>query len=201
MTSSSQRSIHALPLALMLVFTALWLCPGCASLGGTVAGTGGILPYPAWVRAGSHLVHEGADAALFGLGEVRGIRNVALARSTADNRARAELARLLDAFVVQWLLACTPGVAGSEAGPGSAQQATPESLLKWLVASNLTGVQIVEHYFHPNDGAVFSLARLEMSHMVQHLQASAQLPAPLKSCLVEACDGVFTKRERAAVAP
>ncbi len=174
--------------ARMLALTTLIALPatltGCTSLGGPVVGTGASLPYPSWVKEGTHLSRDAQDKALFGLGEVRGIRNVALARSTADNRARAELARLLDAFVVQWLKGC-PQPAESNAAQNQ------DVLLKLITASNLSGVQIVEHYFHPKDGAVFSLARLELSHMVQHLQLTPEVTSAVKTCLANSSEVAY----------
>lgn len=46
---------------------------------------------PEWVRQGTRAEGE----VYYGLGKVRGIRNRSLARSTADNRARAAVGRLL----------------------------------------------------------------------------------------------------------
>lgn len=174
----------------------LTFAASCATLGGTVAGSGPRVPYPGWVRSGSHF-GQGAEAkALFGLGEVRGIRNVALARATADNRARAELAQLLDGFVTQWLSACPLGAATGQETPGATLPQDQAVLVRLLTASNLSAVQIVEHYFHPNDGAVFSLARLELSHIEQHLQASADVPAPIKSCLAEHSASIYKRLQQ-----
>jgi hypothetical protein len=140
------------------------------------------VPFPAWVKQGTALGDtDGPNKAFYGLGEVRGIRNVALARATSDNRARAELARLLDGFVARWLKGC-PLPPGQSA----------EALMRLLTASSLSGVQIVEHYFHPDDGAVFSLARLDLSHVVQHLQL-ADIPTPVTKYLMDHSDEAFAR--------
>jgi len=172
-------------LALMLLVSASALA-GCASVGPALAPRQEAVPYPAWVKQGTALGGaDGQDKAFYGLGEVRGIRNVALARATADNRARAELARLLDAFVAQWLGNCPMP-------PGQ----TSEALMRLLTASSLSGVQIVEHYFHPDDGSVFSLARLDLSHVVQHLQLGADIPTPVKKYLMDHSDEAFGRMAR-----
>jgi hypothetical protein len=168
--------------ATVLLFALVIAQPGCASLGGPVAGTGPTMPYPAWVKAGSHLEPEGPDRGFMGLGAVRGIRNVALSRSTADNRARADLARLLDGFVAVWVQD-TPAV------PPADQAAT----VKLLTAISLSGVQMVEHYFHPDDGSVYSLAKLTLSHVVQHMQAQAELPHGIKKELARTSDGAYNR--------
>src|SRR5688572_13222560 len=52
---------------------------------------------PRWVTRGSVAV-AGDKRAFYGVGSASGIKEAALLRSTADNRARAELAKLLDTF-------------------------------------------------------------------------------------------------------
>ena len=78
--------------------------------------------YPQWVEDGS----QAKDDYIYGVGSASGIKNHALARMTADNRARAEIAK----------------------------QLSPTG------AATLNGVQIVDHWIHPLDGTIYSLARL-----------------------------------------
>lgn len=169
---------------------------GCAHTGGATAISD--VQYPPWVLRGSG-VGLGADQnsqAFFGVGQISGMRNVALARSTADNRARAELARALDDFYAQLLSAWAQEQSSSTATLGDSrtgirgnveqlakEQASPEQLIKTLSAAALPSVQIVEHWFHPEDGAVFSLARLELTQMRDNLARSRELTQPLREWL------------------
>ncbi len=83
------------------------------------------IDYPKWVLKGSLI--EGEH--LFGVGSAKGIRNVSLARMTADNRARAEIAKLMS--------------------PGA------------KVEMKMSGVEIIDHWIHPENGALYALARLK----------------------------------------
>ncbi len=83
------------------------------------------IDYPKWVLRGS--VVQGEH--IFGVGSATGIRNVSLARMTADNRARAEIAKLVS--------------------PGS------------KVEAKMSGVEIIDHWLHPENGAIYALARLK----------------------------------------
>src|SRR5207245_2378682 len=57
---------------------------------------------PKWVDKGGGYMTEKDGKAFYGVGAVTGIRNEPLAKETADNRARAELAKLdLDKFKEQ----------------------------------------------------------------------------------------------------
>lgn len=96
---------------------------------------------PAWVNAGSLIADDGA---VLGVGAVSGIRNPALQRTTADNRARAEIAKLYK--VTQTEL---------KADDGSARTLRTET------SRALLGVQIVDHWTDPADGTLYALARLD----------------------------------------
>lgn len=91
--------------------------------------------YPAWVEAGSRVSIEEGRPVAYGVGAAGGIRNLALARAAADNRARAALARALI----------------EHRGRPTTDK----------IRATLTGVRIVEHWTDPSDGTVYALARLE----------------------------------------
>src|SRR3954454_16648411 len=54
--------------------------------------------YPEWVVKGSRAFGGEAGRIFYGVGQVNGIKNMALARTTADNRARAEIAKIFETY-------------------------------------------------------------------------------------------------------
>jgi hypothetical protein len=137
--------------------------------------------YPAWVQAGSGAVVEPGPRALVALGVTRGIRNVPLAEHTADNRARAALMRELTVYLNRWAALC--------AAPSWPQG--PAALVQPMLTASMPGVQSVTHWTHPDDGSVYALARLDLSHVVQQLTLMGDVPAPIKRCLTAHSDGAF----------
>jgi len=95
---------------------------------------------PGWVTRGS--VDTGGGR-FYGVGSVKGIANHALARVTADNRARTELARLVESAAVL-------------SGRASTEQ------IRKHVNAILTSVRIVDHWIAP-DGSVYALAEVVAS--------------------------------------
>ena len=83
---------------------------------------------PEWVKLGSRIVGD----TFWGVGSVSGISNRSLAVATADNRARAEIAKLVQ---------------------------TPDNQALGLTQQALAGVQIVEHWIS-KEGTVYALAQL-----------------------------------------
>lgn len=115
-----------------LLWLGLWawgLVAGIGATGCTPSPDGAARP-PAWVGSGASVTDRGERLVAHGVGVARGIRNAPLARTTADNRARASLARALDDHFAK-----TSSVV-------------------------LRGVEIEARWVDPTDGTVFSLARL-----------------------------------------
>ena len=54
--------------------------------------------YPEWVLKGSGAFGGESGRVFYGVGSVSGIKNHALARTTADNRARAEIAKIFETY-------------------------------------------------------------------------------------------------------
>ena len=86
------------------IFAVLLSCGGCAAsedsadhpiLGLRDDGT------PKWAQRGSGAYEGDYGKAFYGVGVVQGVQNVALARQTADNRARGEIAALFDVYVAR----------------------------------------------------------------------------------------------------
>lgn len=96
--------------------------------------------YPEWVTMGSRLANGDGKRVVYGVGAASGIKNVALARATADNRARAEIAKTFEVEVK---------IEGDRT--------------KTWAAQTLNGVEIVDHWIHPKDGTIYALARVEVT--------------------------------------
>src|SRR5262245_46221559 len=69
-----------------------------AACGGSKGGGGGNLTSnpnaPEWVNRGSRI----GNGSIFGVGSAAGIQNASLARTTAGNRARAEISKILETY-------------------------------------------------------------------------------------------------------
>jgi len=93
---------------------------------------------PAWLEKSSW--HDKEADVLFGVGMVSGIKNASLALSTAENRARAEIAKLLQTTVQQ---------EKNETG----------STTRTFTAVTLSGVRLVDWY-QTKDGTLAALAAM-----------------------------------------
>ena len=115
---------------------------------------------PGWVRRGSAAISSGGKKAFYGVGAAGGIRNPAMLRTTVDNRARAELAKVFETFSASLMKDYM-----ASSGEQSVEQA-----IKTYTSMALKGVEIVDHYIHA-DGTMYALAQLDLARAAQAAQA------------------------------
>ena len=150
--------------------------------------------HPDWVTRGSGAFEEGRGRAFVGVGSVHGIRNPSLARTTADNRARAEIAKIFTTYSAtlmrdysasthtterQTAAGRAPPAAGPAAAPAHEEQDV-EQAIKTFSAATLSGVQIVDHWYHPTDGSVYALARLDLEGFTDALGRMQELSESMR---------------------
>ena len=109
---------------------------------------------PVWVSRGSALVRSDGRGVFYGVGAARGIRDAALLRTTADNRARAELGKV---FAVFSAAVMKDYMVADGAGEAQAVQ----QAIKTAMSQSLTGVTVVDRYIAA-DGTMYALASLDL---------------------------------------
>ncbi len=97
---------------------------------------------PKWVDKGGGYMNEKDGKAFYGVGAVMGIRNEPLAKETADNRARADLAKYMDTY----------------------EEQNVERALKTFVSTHLSGVMVVDRWEKEDKTGktIYSLAKLDL---------------------------------------
>jgi hypothetical protein len=133
---------------------------------------------PDWVDKGSGAFGGEAGRVFYGVGSVSGMKNRALARSTADNRARAEIAKIFETYSASLM---KDYMASTTAGDmkASSEEQHVEQAIKTFSAVTLSGVLIVDHWEHP-DGTIYSLARLDLQTFKDNIDKAKELSAQVR---------------------
>jgi hypothetical protein len=169
-----------------------------ASCGG---GTAGDAPpnmqgidYPEWVNKGSGAFGGEAGRVFYGVGSASGIKNHALARTTADNRARAEIAKIFEVYSASLM---KDYMASTTAGDmkASSEEQHVEQAIKTFSAVTLSGVQIVDHWFHP-DGTVYALAQLDLEGFTNGLDKMKELNSQVRDYVRKNAEKVHMDLEK-----
>lgn len=149
---------------------------------------------PAWVVKGSGAFDGNNGKVFYGVGIASGIKNRALLISTADNRARAEVAKILETYVA---FLAKDYMASTTAGDMSAssEEQHVEQALKTFTKTTLHGATIVDHYRDPADGALFSLCQLDLFAFKKALNDYKELDDKVRDYVRENAEKLHKKLE------
>ena len=138
------------------------------------------IDYPDWVTKGSGAFNnKDAGRVFYGVGQVSGIKNASLARTTADNRARAEISKIFETYSASLMKDYMASTTAGDQSASSEEQHV-EQAVKTFSAATLSGVQVVDHWFHPTDGSVYALAKLDLENFTENLAKMNELNAKVR---------------------
>jgi hypothetical protein len=108
---------------------------------------------PEWVSRGSIVV----NGSVFGVAGVSGIKNPSHARTTAGNRARKEIAKILETYSASLMKDYS---ASTSANGASSEEQHVEEVVKTFSAQIMTGTEIVNNWIDDSNGTWYALAEL-----------------------------------------
>ncbi|MCB9556575.1 MAG: LPP20 family lipoprotein [Deltaproteobacteria bacterium] len=129
---------------------------------------------PRWVTRGSGAFDSANGKAFFGVGIVAGIRNPALSRQTADNRARGEIAKMFDVYIAAMMKDYQRSTTAGDF-KASAEEQDVVSAQKTITEVTLRGVEMRDHWTDPADGSLYALAVLDLNAMMKTLDDAHNL--------------------------
>lgn len=182
----------------MLVGVAVAVFAGCAS-------KAALMPKetPAWVIKGSGAFKDTGESVFYGVGAVIGVHNKPLAVTSAENRARAEVAKVFETYSASLMkdyAASTTGGAAITAETPTSEEQHIEQTIKTFSAVTLSGVMIVDRWEDPKDGTIYSLARLNLKDFEAQVKKMQELNTGVKAYVKEnakkAFDDLATEEDR-----
>lgn len=150
----------------------------------------GIKGAPDWVNEGTGVLKDKDGRLFHGVGSAPSMGDLSLQISTADERARAEVARVLSSYldvVSNDYLAAHGGAAAGEAEQAVSRQ------IKNLTKVNLAGAKIIGHWRDKKTGAIWSIAELDMKHVKATLQSVQDMNEGGRRYFAEHADNIFDK--------
>lgn len=149
---------------------------------------------PAWVDKGGGAFDVDKGKVFYGVGMASGIKNRALLRSSADNRARAEIAKILETYVA---VLAKDYMASTTAGDMSAslEEQHVEQALKTFTKTTLHGAQIIDRWRDPADGSQFSLCEMDLFAFKNALDDYKELDAKVRDHIRENAEKLHKQLE------
>src|SRR5713226_6550464 len=149
---------------------------------------------PKWVSKGGGYMSEKDSKAFYGVGAVTGIRNEPLAKETADNRARADLAKYVDTYTSYLMRDYAASTTAGDFTKSSEEQ-NVERALKTFVSANLSGVAVVDRW-ETNDKSgktVYSLAKMDLETFKDQVGRMKELNAEARDFVRKNAEKAFER--------
>ncbi|NKE69603.1 hypothetical protein MNODULE_02420 [Nitrospiraceae bacterium HYJII51-Mn-bac16s-1-B09] len=145
---------------------------------------------PDWVQKGNGAFLDNDQKAFYGVGAVTGVKNKPLAKTAADNRARAEVAKVFETYSASLMRDYAASTTAGDFKKTSEEQ-NIEQTIKTFSATTLSGVIIIDHWTDPADGTLYSLARLDLDKFKDNIQQARELNAAVRDYVRENAEKAF----------
>jgi hypothetical protein len=155
---------------------------------------------PKWVLVGGGAFSDEKGKAFFGVGSATGIKNYSLQRQIADDRARADLAKVFE-YYVETLTKDYQAHTTAGSFETSAEEQNSEAAVKVVVSSTLRGVTIVDHFEIPERQELLSLARLDYDAFKRNVEQAEEfkvLPSKVRKDIKTRADKLHEEMEAEA---
>ena len=155
---------------------------------------------PKWVLVGGGAFTDDKGKAFYGVGSATGIKNYSLQRQIADDRARADLAKVFE-YYVETLTKDYQAHTTAGSFATSSEEQNAEAAVKVVVSSTLRGVTIIDHFEIPERRELISLARLDYDAFKRNVEQAEEikvLPPKVRQDIKDRADALHKEMEAEA---
>ena len=171
-----------------LIITALLLV-GCSSKT-QVESDLHIEDAPDWVNEGNQMLNDEDGRLFHGIGSAPPMGDHSLQKNTADDRARAEVARVFSSYLT---VASKDYSAAASQGDEQLSEQSVSRQIDNLTQVNLTGAKIIGRWQDENTGSIWSLAELDLGRVKQTLDKAQQMSPALREFLAREGEPIFDR--------
>lgn len=163
---------------------------GCSSEPTKVESNLGIKGAPDWVNEGSNILSTKDGRMFHGVGSAAPMGDEALQKSTADDRARAEVARVLSSYLD---VVSNDYTASAKSGGTGVNEEAVSRQIKNTSKVNMTGARIIGSWRDPKSKTIWSIAELDMKHVKSTMAGVNEMNTDLKRYLETTADNIFDR--------
>ena len=148
---------------------------------------------PKWVKTWTY---SGQDPkALYGIGEAMGIRNEPLAWDVAENRARAQMVKVLSTYTAYLMRDYAASTAAADLA-NTAEEQHIEQATKTFAAATLHGVRSVDRYKDEKKGIYYVVVKMNLEDVKEMLTQSKELNSQMREFVRKHADRAFERLEK-----
>ena len=145
---------------------------------------------PDWVNEGTQYLADKKGRLFHGVGSAPQMGDEAMQIHTADQRARAELAQILSAYLD---VASKDYTAAATARGESAAEQSVTRQIESITKVNLTGAEIIGRWKDKRTGAIYAITELDMKHVKQTLNQVEAMNGNLGNFIDTQGDSIFDR--------
>lgn len=149
---------------------------------------------PKWVKEGSPAMSKD-EKAFYGVGSVTGVRNEPLAWDTAENRARAEVAKNFETYTAYLMRDYAASTTAQDFTKSSEEQ-NVERAIKTFTAITLSGVRKIDQYKDEKSNTYYVLTKLNLKDMQEQLAQAKELNSQVRDYVRKNAERLFDKLEK-----
>lgn len=150
----------------------------------------GLKGAPNWVNEGTNILSDKDGRLFHGVGSASPTGDMSLQKSVADDRARAEVARVLSSYMD---VVSNDYMASAKAGGANVAEESVTRQINALTKVNLTGAKIIGSWRDPKSNIIYSIAELDMSHVKSTLAGTQDMNEDLKRYIESRADNIFDR--------
>jgi len=150
---------------------------------------------PNWVKQGSGAFNEKDSKGFYGVGSVIGVRNEPLAWDTAENRARAEIAKSFETYTGYLMQDYAASTTAGDFSKNTEEQHV-ERAIKTVTTATLSGVRPIDRYKDEKTGTYYVLAKLNLEEMKDNMEKAKELNAQVRDFVRKNADRLFERLEK-----
>jgi len=150
----------------------------------------GISGAPNWVNEGTNILNNKDGRLFHGVGSASPMGDMALQKSVADDRARAEVARVLSSYLD---VVSSDYMAAAKSGENAVNEESVSRQIKNISKVNLSGARIIGSWRDPKTNIIYSIAELDMNHVKSTLAGVQDMNADLKRYIETSADNIFDR--------
>lgn len=150
----------------------------------------GMKNVPDWVNKGTHYLNDKDGRLFHGVGSAAPLADPVLQKSVANDRARAEVARILTSYME----VVSDDYASSVRADGkNVSDEAVSRQIRTTTKINLRGVKVIANWRDPETGVIYSLCELDMDHVKSTVAKSEEMDADLRRYIKRSGDNIFDR--------
>ncbi len=150
---------------------------------------------PKWVEKGSGYMNDKDSKAFYGVGAVAGVRNEPLAWDTAENRARAEIAKSFETYTGYLMRDYAASTTAGDFTKNTEEQ-NVERAIKTVTTVTLSGVRPIDRYKDEETNTYYVLTKLSLEEMKNNMEKAKELNAQVRDFVRKNADRLFERLEK-----